>query len=244
MNVAGKEMHFLEHLEELRRVIVHSAVAVALGAVAGWWAAPHVLEFLIRRTVGHVVVLSPLESFSEYIRISIILGLLLALPFVLWRIWMFIVPGLFQKERRVVAPIVASSLVLFVIGIAFALFLVIPSMMKVLLAFQTASMAPMLRLQDVLRFIYNMCLACGVLFQLPLVTLLLTAIGVVTPGFLLSKWRHAIVLVLFLTAIITPGDVASAQIFMGIPIIALYFLSIGLAIFIRRKPKPRDESPP
>jgi len=112
---------------------------------------------------------------------------------------------------------VAASLVLFAVGGAFGLLLVIPLMLKVLQSFVTPSMTQMLRLGELLRFEYNMCLACGILFQLPLVTLILAWMGVVTPAFLLKKWRHAIVIVLFITAIITPGDVASAQIFLGFP---------------------------
>jgi sec-independent protein translocase protein TatC len=237
MNIGGREMHFLEHLEELRQVILHSLIAVALGTGFGWWLAPRVLERIIHGTVGHAVVLSPMESFNEHVRLAIILGLGVALPYVLYRIWNFVVPGLLGKEKSVVAPLVVASLVLFLMGAAFAYFLVIPAMIKVLLAFQTPSMQQLLQLSEVLKFVYNMILACGILFQLPLVTLILAWIGVVTPSFLLRKWRHAIVVVLFITAIITPGDVASAQIFMGLPIIALYFLSIGVAALVKRKPR-------
>ncbi len=237
MNVGGKEMHFLEHLEEFRKVVIHSVIAVAIGAMVGWSFAPRVLESIIHNTVGYAVVLSPLESFGEHIRVAIILGLVLSLPFVLYRIWSFIVPGLLGKEKSVVGPLVVSSLVLFLVGGAFAYFLVIPAMVKVLLSFQTPSMKQMLQLSEVLKFVYNMILACGILFQLPLVTLILAWVGIVTPQFLLKKWRHAIVIVLFITAIVTPGDVASAQLFLGLPVMALYFLSIGVAFLVKRKPR-------
>jgi sec-independent protein translocase protein TatC len=237
MNVGGREMSFLEHIEELRWVLVHSAFAVAIGTGLGWWLAPRVLDYVVRRTVGQVVVLGVMEPFNETIRMAIILGLGMALPYVLYRVWTFVVPGLFQKERAIVLPLVGASLLLFLAGVAFSFYMVVPAIISVLRTFVTPTMRQNLRLSDVLGFVYNMCIACGILFQLPLVTLLLSWAGLVTPHFLLSKWRHAIVVVLFITAIITPGDVATAQIFLGIPIIGLYFLSIAVAFVTRRKPK-------
>jgi len=242
MNIGGKEMSFLDHLEELRKVIIHSVMAVAVGIALGWPAAPKVLEYIIKHTVKKTFLLSPMEGFTEQIRVSIILGILFSLPFILWKVWSFIMPGLFHKERRLVGPLVVASLVLFVTGGAFGFYLVIPAMIATFGAFQTASMFQMIQLGELVKFVNNMIIACGILFQLPLVTLILTWMGFVTPQFLLSKWRHAIVIVLFLTAIITPGDVASAQIFMGLPIMALYFLSIGVAVLVRRKPKEKRDA--
>jgi sec-independent protein translocase protein TatC len=241
MSGPQREMHFMEHLEELRWAIIHSALGIAVGAAAGWVVSQQALEYIVRHTVGSVVVLSVMESFNERVRLSIILGMALALPYVLFRVWLFVVPGLFRKERRMVVPIMVSSLTLFFLGGAFAFFMVVPAIVRVMKTFLTPSMTQMLRLHDVLGFVYNLVLACGVLFQLPLVTLLLSWIGLVTPMFLLGKWRHAVVIILVLTAAITPGDVASAQLFLGIPIVGLYFLSVAVAFMVRRKPKPKPE---
>ncbi|HVP38229.1 MAG TPA: twin-arginine translocase subunit TatC [Candidatus Saccharimonadales bacterium] len=239
----GREMHFLEHLEELRWVILHSIIGTAVGTVAGWFLSPVVLEYVIRHTVGRVALMSVMESFNERCRLAIILGLMLALPYVLYRVWSFVVPGLMRKERRLILPLLLSSLALFVLGGAFGFFMVVPAILEVLKKFRTPSMIVMLRLHDVLGFVYNMCLASGILFQLPLVTLMLSWIGLVTPAFLLSKWRHAIVLTLILTAAVTPGDVVWAQVFMGIPIVLLYFLSVALAYLVRRRPKEAPDVP-
>src|SRR5262249_30712353 len=160
---------------------------------------------------GQVIVIGVMEPFTEVVRMAFILGGLFALPVVLYKLWTFIVPGLFHKERKWVLPLILSSLVLFVAGAAFGLYLVVPAIITVLKTFLTPSMRQDLRLSEVLGFIYKLCFACGVLFQLPLATLLLSWIGLVTPRFLLSKWRHAVVIILILTAVITPGDVATAQ---------------------------------
>jgi sec-independent protein translocase protein TatC len=229
------EMPFLEHLEALRVVLFQSAVACLVCALAGWWLAPRVLEGIVHNTVGHAVVLSPLEALNERIKLSLLLGLGLALPVVLHRLWSFVVPGLLKRERTWVPAMVAASYVLFLLGAWAAYGYLVPLVMRVLQSFMTPSMVAQIRLSELLGFTYNMALACGIVFQLPLVCMMLTAVGIVTPGFLLRQWRVAIVGVFLLTAIITPGDVVTAQLIMGAPMTALYFLSVGLSWFVARK---------
>ncbi len=233
------EMSFLQHLEELRKVLTRSLVACAVGATGGWWLAPRVLEDIIQRTVKHVIVLGPLEAFNERLKLAFILGLCIALPIVFFQIWSFIVPGLFKRERRLILPMAMLSMVLFVAGAACSYFYVTPLVVRVLGGFMTASMQEQIRIGALLSFFYNLALACGVVFQLPLVTMTLTALGLVTPGFLLRQWRYAIVLVFLVTAMITPGDVVTAQLIMGLPMLGLYFLSVGLSWLVaRRRRKP------
>jgi len=111
---------------------------------------------------------------------------------------------------------------------------------RVLGGFMTPSMQAQIRIGSLLSFFYNLALACGVVFQLPLVTMTLTALGLVTPGFLLRQWRYAIVLVFLVTALITPGDVVTAQLIMGVPMLGLYFLSVGLSWLVARRRRERD----
>jgi len=237
------EMPFLEHLEELRWVLMHSLIACVLGAIGGWMLAPRVLEDVIARTVKRAVVLSPLEAFNERFKLSLILGLFLALPIVFYRIWSFIVPGLFKRERSWVLPMAFASMVLFALGAWAAYGYIVPMVVQVLSGFMTPNMVAQIQLGSLLGFVYNMALACGLVCQLPLVTMTLTAIGLVTPSFLLKQWRYAIVLTFFVTAIITPGDVVTAQIVMGVPMTALYFLSVGLSYFVaRRRGAPAPEA--
>lgn len=236
------EMPFLAHLEELRRVLMHVTIAGLVGAIAGWMVAPTVLEDLIRRTVGQAVVLSPLEAFNERFKLSLLLGLLLAGPFVFYRIWKFIVPGLLRRERSLVLPMAMLSMALFAGGAWAAFGYVVPMVVKVLSRFMTPSMVAQIRLGDLLGFFYNLGIACGLICQLPMVTMTLTMIGLVTPGQLLRQWRYAIVGSFILTAVITPGDVVTAQIVMGLPMTLLYFVSVGLSWLVaRRKPKEDAE---
>jgi len=228
-------MPFLAHLDELRSVLMHTVIACLVGAIAGWLLAPRVIEDLIQRTVGQAVVLSPAEAFNERLKLALILGLVLVLPYVFYRLWSFIVPGLLKRERSLILPMALGSMVLFAVGAWAAYGYVVPMVIQVLSGFLTPSMKAEIRVGELLGFAYNLSLACGLVFQLPLVTMSLTAMGLVTPGFLLRQWRYAIVAAFIVTAIITPGDVLSAQIVMGVPMTGLYFASVGLSALVARR---------
>jgi sec-independent protein translocase protein TatC len=238
-------MPFLAHLDELRGVLMHTVVACLIGAIAGWLLAPRVIEDLIRRTVGRAVVLSPAEAFNERLKLALILGLVLVLPYVFYRLWSFVVPGLLKRERSLILPMALGSMLLFWLGAAAAYGYVVPLVVEVLTGFLTPSMTAQIRVGELLGFAYNLSLACGLVFQLPLVTMTLTAMGLVTPRFLLRQWRYAIVGAFLLTAVITPGDVLSAQLVMGVPMTGLYFASVGLSALVarrgRRAPRAADE---
>ena len=234
-------MPFLAHLDELRSVLMHTVIAGLVGAIAGWLLAPRVLEDLIRRTVGQAVVLSPVEGFNERLKLALVLGLLMVLPYVFYRIWRFVVPGLLHRERSMILPMALGSMGMFALGAWAAYGYVVPLVVRVLSGFLTPSMKSEIRVGELLGFTYNLSLACGLVFQLPLVTMALTAMSLVTPAFLLRQWRYAIVIVFLVTAIITPGDVVSAQVVMGLPMTGLYFASVGLsALVARRKRRVAD----
>jgi sec-independent protein translocase protein TatC len=229
------EMPFLAHLEELRRVLMHVVIACLVGAVAGWMLAPTVMETMIRRSVGHAVVLAPLEAFNERFKLALLLGLALVAPYAFYRVWQFVVPGLLRRERSLILPMSLVSMLLFGLGVWAAWSYVVPLVLDVLTQFMTPSMVAQIRLTDLLGFFYNLGIACGLICQLPLVTMTLTRLGLVTPAQLLRQWRYAIVGAFLLTAIITPGDVITAQIVMGLPMTLLYFVSVGLSWLVARR---------
>src|SRR5262245_61164093 len=165
---------------------------------------------------------------------------MLALPFVFYRVWRFVVPGLLQKERSLVLPMAIGSMILFCTGAAAAYFYLTPLIVRVLMNFLTPSIQPEIRLSALFGFFYNLALACGLVCQLPLVTMTLTALGLVTPRFLLSQWRFAVAGVFLLTAIITPGDIVTAQVVMAGPMTLLYFASVGLSALVARRVRARE----
>jgi len=224
----------LEHLEELRLRLLRSLLAVAVGMLGGWFAAPYVLDWLVRMTVKHAYLLSPVEALFERFKLSVILGACLALPAVFYQVWAFVVPGLLRKEKSLLLPLVLGSLALFATGVAFAVWLILPIALAALDVFVTPSMTAQFRLSDVLSFVYSMCLATGMVFELPLAIGALTALRVVSSRFLLRQWRLAIVGAVVVGALITPGDVVIAQLILGIPLVALYALSVLVAWLIER----------
>jgi sec-independent protein translocase protein TatC len=236
------EMPFLQHLEELRSVLLHTVLACLVGAVAGWMLAPRILEDLIHRTVGQAIVLSPLEAFNERVKLTLLIGLLLVSPYVFYRLWSFVVPGLLRRERSLILPMALGSMVLFALGVWLAYGYVVPLVVDVLSQFRTPSMVEQIRVGDLLGFFYHLAVACGVVLQLPLVTMTLAAWGLVTPGALLRQWRYAIVGAFAITALMTPGDVVTAQVVLGVPMVVLYFLSVALAWLVtrRRREQPND----
>lgn len=239
------DMPFLSHLDELRAVLLHVVAACAVGAIAGWWLAPRVLQDLIARTVHETIVLSPLEALNERIKLTLLIGLVVSSPYVFYKLWQFIVPGLFRRERSMILPMALGSMAMFAAGVWAAYGYVVPMVIRVLDQFIVPGMKMQIQLSTLLGFFYNIALACGVVMQLPLVTMALTALGLVTPGFLLRQWRHAIVIAFIATAVITPGDVVSAQLIMGVPMTALYFISVGLSWLVakRRTETPLEEVP-
>lgn len=232
---AGPSMGFLDHLADLRRALWKASLAIMAGMAVSWAFTPRVLEDLIQRTVGHAVVLAPFEAFNERFKLTFVLGFALALPVVFWQAWSFVVPGLLGKERRWVPGLALGSMILFAVGAAAAYFYVVPLIVHVLETFLVPGVTTQIRLGALLDFTYNLALACGILMQLPLVTLLLTSIGLVSPMFLLRQWRVALVAIFVLTAFITPGDVVSAQLVMGGPMVLLYFASVGLSFLVAKK---------
>jgi sec-independent protein translocase protein TatC len=230
----------LFHLEELRTRLLRSVLAILLGAAVGWWFSAQALEWAIAYTVGHVVVLDPLESFSERFKLALVLGGCVALPLVLYQAWAFVLPGLFRRERRMLLPLVGASMALFFAGAATAILLVVPIVLEVLRTFLTPSMQQEIRLSSLLGFLYNLALATGVVFQLPLVAGALAALRLLTARWLVRQWRVAIVAMLIVSALITPGDVVTAQIVLGVPLVILYLMSIGVAWIVERL-RPRDD---
>lgn len=233
-------MPFIQHLEDLRKALWKSSLAIAVGMFGGWTLAPLVLEDLIARTYKNVYVISPFEGFNERFKLSMILAIALAAPVVFWQVWSFVVPGLLKKERKLVPGLVLSSMALFAIGAYAAYIYVVPLIAHVLEGFNPKGVVNNIRLSLLLEFAYNLALSCGILMQLPLVTMLLTAIGLVKPMFLLKQWRMALVVIFVVTALITPGDVVSAQIVLGVPMLLLYFISVGLSFFVAKKKSDAD----
>jgi sec-independent protein translocase protein TatC len=236
-------MTFLEHLEELRHVIIHSVIALLVALAASWFTSKWVLDWLIRYTMPEgipVVFLSPAEAFVNQLKVALAVALMLALPYIASRLWQFIVPGLLSHERKVIMPLSIASTILFYLGILFAFLTLVPIVIKILLAFGTGNLVPTIAIGYLLAFVLKLCLACGLVFQMPLVIAVLTHLGLVTPEWLMGRWRYAILIIFLLSAVLTPADAAS-QLILGLPVTGLFFLSVGVSKVIARRRIQRIE---
>jgi sec-independent protein translocase protein TatC len=184
-----------------------------------------------------------MEAFNARLKIAFMVGLLASIPFILWQVWTFVVPGLFHKERKVVAPLVFWSVLLFYAGVVFSYLVVIPSMLKFLMGLGTEHIKAQIAVSYLLDFIVGMAAASGILFQLPVVVAVLAMIGILRPGFLIKWWRHAVIGTFVLTAVVTPGDVFIAQVVLAVPVLILYIASIFVAKAIWRNKESDHDIP-
>lgn len=235
-------MPFLEHLEELRRVILASLGALFICAIIGYIFSGRVLDYIVVRTVGEAQFLRPMEAFNVRFKLALILGAILALPFISFQIWGFVVPGLMHDERRLVLPVAVWSMVLFLGGMAFSYLVITPMMLRILMDFGTAHVTANIAVDYLLDFVLKLAFGTGILFQLPLVVVLLTMVRVVSPRFLWSKWRHAIIIILITASVVTPGDGAISTLVLAGPILVLYFASALLSTMIDRARRRRERT--
>ncbi len=244
------EMPFLDHLEELRWRILWSIVSVVLGTVIGFVVVikSNAVEFLLAPVRAasdnpdlELIFLSPADPFFVSLRLAIYGGILLALPILVYQIWSFLSPALEKTEKRAIVPALYLGLVLFMAGASLAYFAALPVTLEFFQAFLTSSLEPSLEINATLSFIVRMLIAFGVVFELPIVIMVLSALGLVTPKFLRSKRRHAVVLITVLASFITPGDVVVLTVMMMVPLVFLYELGIFLSALIYRGKAQREK---
>lgn len=220
MSRSPEDSSFFDHLEELRSRLIKSVLAVLAAAFLFYAVADEVFAFLVK-PVGRLVFTAPGEAFIARMTLALFGGLFLAFPVVVYQIWRFVAAGLKENEIRYVRFFAPCSFVLFVVGGLFAYFIAIPICIRFLLSFSTDVIVPMITIKSYISFVGTMLLAFGVVFELPLILMFLTKIGVATPAFLIQKRRHAIVIILIVSAFITPPDVIT-QLIMAVPLIVLY----------------------
>ncbi len=244
------EMPFLDHLEELRWRIIWSLGAVLITVALSFGALTQVdvIKILSRPILPYLpkgqklVYTHPTDSFMIYVTLSIVLGVVVASPVVVYQAWAFLSPALHQNEKKLVVPVAIGAAGLFLCGVSLSYFGVLPLALQWLLNFQSASLQPMISVHEYFDFLFTMSLAFGIAFELPIVILVLTALGFVSPMFLRKYRRHAIVLCVFVGAFLTPGDLVWTTLAMAVPLYVLYELSIVLSTVVyRRQHKGEDD---
>jgi len=233
-------MSFLEHLEDLRRRLLWSAVAVAIGFLACWWRAKEIFQFLSAPVLkalpaGTKLAYTQLtEPFMLYVNVALIAGIFVASPVLLWQLWLFVAPGLYKREKKWVFPFVFSSVVFFVGGGYFGYSVAFPMVANFLVSTGT-DFTPVLKIEDYLDIVTKILLGMGIVFETPLLIFFLARIGVVDEKWLLSKFRYAVLIIFIIAAIITPTPDIPTQCAFALPMCGLYLLGVGLAWAFKKR---------
>jgi sec-independent protein translocase protein TatC len=240
------DMPFLDHLEELRWRLIWSLAALLVATIVGLVLVTQldvlgVLERPIRHLIPDQKLLftSPTTPFLITIKLAVVVGIVLALPVVAYQTWAFLAPALHEEERRYVVPAIWVSFFLFLAGIAMAYFLVLPLGLRFLLSIQSESLSPIITVDEYLRFATRLLLGFGVIFEMPVVMVVLGAMGLVTPEFLAKYRRHALVVIAVLSAVLTPPDVGTMAMMMT-PMFLLYEASIWLVRLVTGSRRRRE----
>ena len=240
---AGARMSFLEHLDELRKRLIYSVVAVLLGCVVAFIFIQRIFEFVFQplRAMlpnnGTFIATEGPEVFMLYLKVAALAGLFLALPFVLWQLWLFIAPGLYAHEKRFAIPFVFFSSILFFAGAYFSHRVAFPWTWRFFLSYESDFVHFMPKLGPTFGLYVKMLLGFGAIFQMPMLVLFLARMGMVTAGFMIRNTKYAVLIIFILGAILSPGGDVVSQALMAGPMFVLYGVSIAVAwIFGRKEP--------
>jgi len=236
----------VEHLEELRFRIIRSLGYVGAGIAAGWFLYPYLYLILlapIRKALqsasGKMFVSGPLEGFMTQFNVSVIAGVALAGPLVLWELWRFVGPGLTDTERRAARPLLPLAGVLFALGVALCYWMA-PRMFIWLMGFTPPDAVAMFKLQEQVSLVAKMYLAFGLCFELPLLLAFLLKVGIITPEFLRRRRKEAIACIFLLAAVVTPTPDAFNMSMLAVPLVVLYELTVWWARATARKTKHEE----
>jgi sec-independent protein translocase protein TatC len=244
--MSEKTLPFTAHLEELRRRIIVCLGAVAVGFLVCYAFKEQLFEFVsipliasLPDDVSSMIFTGVTEAFFTYLKVSFLAGVLLSLPVIFYQMWMFIAPGLYAKEKKVVIPFVIFSTLFFITGASFGYFVVFPFGFTFLLGFATDTIRPFPSIKEYLSFATKLLFAFGLVFEMPLITYFLSKVGILTHRTLSRNRRYFIVIAFLMSAALTPPDVVT-QLLMAGPILILFETSVLVARIFGKKPLTDD----
>ncbi len=238
-NETGVEMSFLEHLEELRWRIIYSLLGIVVSAIVCWIFIDFLVDIILlkpaRDSGASLQNLKPFGQLFLYMQIAIIAGIVVSIPNIFYQLWRFIAPALKKNERKYISAIVIFSSICFLIGIAFAYFIMLPLTMKFAAQFGSTQIANQFAIDEYMSIIISVMLAAGLIFELPMLSFFLTKLGILTPNFMRKYRKHSIVIIMIAAAILTPGTDPVSQIILAVPLVLLYELSIFISKLSAKK---------
>jgi len=239
-------MTFLEHLDELRKRITHAVLALLVGFLIAFAFINRTVNFVYQRLTadlpgGQFIYTEPGEAFFLYIKIAALSGVILASPYIMWQVWLFIAPGLYAREKRLAIPFVVGSSSLFVAGTAFSHYVLFPAAWKFFASFTNEWVQFTPRIEPVFGLYVKLMLGMGLVFQMPMLILVLARLGIVTAAFLTRNIKYAILLIFIVAAVITPDGSPVSQALVAAPMFVLYVIGIGVAWLFGKSRKDEPE---
>ena len=228
-------MSLMEHLEELRKRIVHAAIYLGLGFGVAWIFHVRLFDLIdlpLTKMGKHLVFTHPMDSLNIYMQVSLIGGAMLASPFIFYQVWLFIAPGLYQREKRFVFPFIGATVSLFLAGAAFGYFWILPGALHILIDDFGRGFTPMITIEEYSGFFLSIILGLGISFEMPILIFFLALFGIVSPKFLWKNIRYAILAVFLVAAFICPSPDPWTMCFYAIPMLSLYVIGIGVAWWV------------
>lgn len=241
-------MTFLEHLDELRKRITHSVAALLVGFLLALVFVGKVVDFVYLRLTkdvpgGKLIFTEPGEAFFLQIKIAGLVGVLMASPYIMWQVWLFIAPGLYAKEKRLAIPFVISSSGLFIAGAAFSHYVLFPAAWAFFASFSNSYIEFLPRIEPVFGLYVKLMLGMGLVFQMPVLMFVLARLGIVTAKFLAKNIKYAILLIFIVAAVITPDGNPVNQVLVAAPMLVLYLVGIVVAwLFGKKKAQEETDS--
>ena len=238
--MADDKLPFTSHLDELRSRLIICIVAVVVGFVISYFFSEQLFDILVKPLQKELppdslLIFTALpEAFFVYLKLSFFAGIFLSTPVILWEIWGFVAPGLYDQEKTYIFPFVIFSTILFIIGILFCYFIVFPFAFKFFMGYSSDLIKALPSVKEYLSFSCKLLLAFGIIFELPIFILFLAKLGIVNEKMLRAQRKFAILGIFCVAAILTPPDIVS-QILMALPLMALYEISIYVAKLFGKK---------
>ena len=245
----GAEMTFYAHFKELRSRLLRCVVGVVVGMMACFSFSPAIYGFLARPVYSalpeearNLIFLNPVEPFFVYLKISLLTGFIVASPYIFFQIWRFIAPGLYANEKRALIPMVLASTLVFIGGAVFCYVVVLPLGLETLIGAGTTdefAAVAQISMASYYDLVIRLIAAFGIVFEMPIFSMFLTKLGVITHQTLIKHWRVAVIAIFVLAALLTPPDVLT-QITLALPMCLLYGVSIGLSRLVENKTPAGD----
>ena len=231
-------MSLMQHLEELRKMLIRSAIGLVVGMGIAWGFYSRI-EQIIAAPLTHLGLqltqLHPIDAVDFAVKVALYGGAILASPYILYQIWLFISPGLYTREKRYVIPFMGATVGLFMTGIFVAYHFVLPSAMPVLLFKFGANFKQMITIDDYMQFFLAVVLGIGITFELPVLVFFLALFGIVDAKFMIKQARYAILIIFIIAAIICPAPDPISMCIFASPMLILYVFSIGVAYVFHPK---------